>query len=311
MRRSRFGFTLVELLVVIAIIGILVALLLPAVQMAREAARRMQCTNNLKQIGIALHNYHDTFKVFPPGFQANESKLGFEENGWGFLAITMPYMEQGALSDTLDVTKREFETLSTDTAVREYCRTWVDSFNCPSCTGPEINDKKNMGALGEFHIAKANYVASRGFFSYKDVDPDTSNKNCDKNNGLLYGNSKIKIATIQGGDGTSNTFIVGERDYDRSAATWAGVGGLGTGGTVSARCRNAINTNSNGFSSKHPGGANFCFADGSVRFLSETIESKNGGVGNTADYQKFYDKVDKMGVFQYLGVRDDKQPVTL
>jgi len=102
--RRRLGFTLVELLVVIAIIGILIALLLPAVQAAREAARRSQCANQLKQFGLALHNYHDTFKAFPaatgPGVKANLGATAWDNwNGWGGIAPLTAFMEQNALFD--------------------------------------------------------------------------------------------------------------------------------------------------------------------------------------------------------------------
>ncbi|WP_339749897.1 DUF1559 domain-containing protein [uncultured Rubinisphaera sp.] len=105
--RKRIGFTLIELLVVIAIIAILVALLLPAVQQAREAARRSSCKNNLKQIGLAMHNYHDTHSCFPPGYvdQMGESDEGdaLTENQWGWGSQILPFLEQGAVFDVLDV----------------------------------------------------------------------------------------------------------------------------------------------------------------------------------------------------------------
>src|SRR5688572_27645245 len=108
LRLSR-GFTLVELLVVIAIIGILVALLLPAVQAAREAARRMQCGNNLKQIGISIHNYHDTYKSFPSGWicpSVATGAMAVDQESWGWSSLILPFMEQQALHDQLGVTRQ-------------------------------------------------------------------------------------------------------------------------------------------------------------------------------------------------------------
>ncbi len=102
--RRRLGFTLIELLVVIAIIAILIALLLPAVQQAREAARRTQCRNNLKQIGLALHNYHDVFNTFPPGYVAKiaNNKTSSERSMFAWGALILPYIEQGNLYQVLD-----------------------------------------------------------------------------------------------------------------------------------------------------------------------------------------------------------------
>src|SRR5712672_3144627 len=103
--RSKRGFTLIELLVVIAIIAVLIALLLPAVQQAREAARRTQCKNNLKQLGLALHGYHDAFQVFPPGYVAGSPFKDGETDtspGWGWPAMILPQFEQGALHDSIN-----------------------------------------------------------------------------------------------------------------------------------------------------------------------------------------------------------------
>ena len=132
---SRKGFTLVELLVVIAIIGILKALLLPAVQAAREAARRMSCSNNLKQIGLALHNYHDSFKRFPPGWRGYDRVTGgpfwLGEPGWGWASALLPHLEQNTVSDALI----RFELPITDPANARARVKHLAVFRCPSDTG--------------------------------------------------------------------------------------------------------------------------------------------------------------------------------
>ena len=132
MRHAK-GFTLVELLVVIAIIGVLIALLLPAVQQAREAARRMQCSNNLKQIGLALHNYHETFESLPMG---NSS---YQDWGISWMPALLPYVEQGALYDKFD-----FDTLGANYGYSNQCnnlgndaKTLIDVFMCPSSPLPK------------------------------------------------------------------------------------------------------------------------------------------------------------------------------
>src|SRR4051812_37397870 len=137
-RRGRPGFTLIELLVVIAIIGVLIALLLPAVQAAREAARRMQCVNNLKQIGLALHNYESSNRVFPPG-RINTYVAG---NGhcWGAYSQLLPYLEQKALFDTMNFSMNPDPDYTTTTAAanRTAAVTVVDGLLCPSDSGKAI-----------------------------------------------------------------------------------------------------------------------------------------------------------------------------
>ncbi|PQO43438.1 DUF1559 domain-containing protein, partial [Blastopirellula marina] len=150
---SRYrGFTLVELLVVIAIIGVLIALLLPAVQQAREAARRMQCTNNLKQIGLAMHNYHDTYQSFPSGFN--------NYTGWGWAAAILPFVEQRAMYDQINNTQSLMD-LSNATILAS-AQTQLDNYRCPSDVAPALNDKSLPTVVVQEEIAYASYVASMG-----------------------------------------------------------------------------------------------------------------------------------------------------
>lgn len=291
-RSIRPGFTLVELLVVIAIIGILVGLLLPAVQSAREAARRMQCSSNLRQIGLALHNYHDSFRSFPSGYIVDPATAGIAE-GWAWGALILPHIEQGALHEELGVTQRSLlAALATGNTFRPLFETPVFTYVCPSDSGYSpgylaVNRPFN-GGLGTVAGGLANPVAPPlsnyiGVSGHRDVVSNAINT------GILYGNSRVRFADVI--DGTSNTIAVGERDTLNSrSGTWIGVrnpAGSSTAGVsvVIGHSHPRINdvTPANpwntdrigageGFGSLHPGGAQFVLCDGSVRFLSETIE---------------------------------------
>ncbi|MDA0282751.1 MAG: DUF1559 domain-containing protein [Planctomycetota bacterium] len=136
MTRQRRAFTLIELLVVIAIIAILVALLLPAVQQAREAARRSQCRNHLKQIGVSLHNYHSTFGLFPPGAVMRVPTVNVEEE-WGWAAFILPDMDQPALSVSLGVNDSRLMEALADSSRHVYLQTMLSVYHCPSDPGDE------------------------------------------------------------------------------------------------------------------------------------------------------------------------------
>lgn len=308
-RRKKLGrgFTFIELLVVIGIIAILVALLIPAVQSTREAARRMECRNNLKQIGLALHGYHDTVQCFPPGYLTTDSLYpnrrltGLNPGaGWAWGAFILPYMEHRSLYEAANFDFSFGSAYTDDTrgflgffANKTVMRASVSIFLCPSGGGSE--GPLDFGCSGT-HVANApgQYVASAGWM-------DTSQPPI-QGTGLLYPDSRVRIAEVV--DGTSSTLMIGERSRNLADAAWPGVLGLDytppplctkrswpvescvglmfllmgrsgpssdiLGGTIIEG--NAMNrqAGADGFASLHPGGCLFLFADGSVHFVKET-----------------------------------------
>jgi prepilin-type N-terminal cleavage/methylation domain-containing protein/prepilin-type processing-associated H-X9-DG protein len=258
------GFTLVELLVVIAIIGVLVALLLPAVQAAREAARRSQCSNNLKQLGISMHNHHDVYNLFPPQYYYVPAPA-HTRGDWGGMVRLMPFYEQGPIFDQLN----PGNFLGDIPAVNALTQTSVKTLLCPSDpTGSHLNAYAS-------NYAKSNYLLAHQVASIY-----TSN------NGTVT-ETVVNFASIT--DGTSNTIMFGERDMKHNAAggVWIGrvVGKtdaitIGRGDIpMNTPCPNPgsdPNCNRHTWSSMHPGGCQFALADGSVRFISQNIPSHIG-----------------------------------
>ncbi len=232
------GFTLIELLVVIAIIAILVALLLPAVQQAREAARRSSCKNNLKQIGLALHNYHDTYNTFPMGIShhlagcaldggdADGMYMGHWDDrygSWSWQAMIMPMIEQGPAFDLLGVSQREAHAALLDGNRRAILQTPVSNLQCPSDNGPNVNNwslrvprNTNRGTAA---VAKSNYVASHHHHTNTcnntDAGVGTTNfMNISGNmafSGMFAHSRTVRMRDVL--DGTSNTIMVGERAW--------------------------------------------------------------------------------------------------
>lgn len=321
-RWQRSGFTLIELLVVIAIIGVLIALLLPAVQQAREAARRTQCKNNIHQIGIALHNYHDNYKMLPPGWigvTAGGTLSIHGNNGWGWASKILPQMDQAPLYNSIN-----FFGPVTDPS-NAFARTsFVPSFVCPSDvnhnTWTIYDHSGGLASAGAppVDIAPGNYV---GVFGTSDLDDceetvpanwklPTTYPQCG-GEGAFFHNSRIGFTHFT--DGLSNTFIVGERkSLPQGSAhsvipdpggtqipwysTWTGVVPghdfdlVRILGTTDHTPNNDIN-HIDDFSSYHAKGAHFLLGDGGVRLINRDIDlglyqhlATRGAGDSTGDY---------------------------
>ncbi len=243
--RTRIGFTLVELLVVIAIIGILIALLLPAVQAAREAARRSQCSNNLKQIGIALHNYHDSFKVFPPalinsGRTTSSGALldwdpdqgALNTTGW---VLLFPYIEQRPAHDLYDFNvcssasnpRSGFPLFGPDTINEPVYSQRYSFLECPSA--PTLGERSSStdSFYTRRNVYRANYLFSTGVFT--DYNRDYSAYNGDIRQGMFGNNGAARIANVT--DGTSNSIAAGEATGGAAHKTSSNYGPWGPCGT--------------------------------------------------------------------------------
>ncbi|QDU90922.1 hypothetical protein Pla175_43360 [Pirellulimonas nuda] len=339
--RRLSGFTLVELLVVIAIIGILVALLLPAVQAAREAARRSQCVNNLKQLTLATLNYHDRAESFPSGYVNRVKGSNTQGEGWGWGALILPDIEQAPLHDTLGVTSRLMEVARKDPTTRPIFLQELPAFRCPSDTGEALIGKPgnpwrrtDIGKAGHDDPAgAANYIAVSGWL---DAGADRDN------NGIYFASNAPRVSFRKLIDGSSKTFAIGERHgLDNCNSGWW-VGTINQGGRSAAgpsMCTGRVSEPLNlsipctdtscpitdgcgeGFASLHPGGAVFSFCDGSVHFITEDIDYSDAGANDGFDGSSSGMTIEnpdimtlinpsELGVYQRLGIRNDEQVVS-
>jgi prepilin-type N-terminal cleavage/methylation domain-containing protein/prepilin-type processing-associated H-X9-DG protein len=300
-RSIRSAFTLIELLVVIAIIAILIGLLLPAVQKVREAAARMKCSNNLKQLGLSLHAYHDANNGFPVGWKTYgvaNSPTGY----WGWSVWILPYVEQQNLYNLLNPTGQTLQqAFSTQLALLQ---TPLSVYMCPSDTVSPLNVNRPFKVTGSGQIAISNYPGNGG------NEGDT---------GIFQADKQIRFADIT--DGTSNTLAIGERKSKDGAfaALWAGFsdasgetdGGVNNnyqgpvrGYTYYRMPDGATNTGQTfpdlAFSSNHTNGANFALCDGSVRFINYNISWTDANTASTSP---------SSGTFNRLGNRSDGLPL--
>jgi prepilin-type N-terminal cleavage/methylation domain-containing protein len=265
----RRAFTLVELLVVIAIIGVLVALLLPAVQAAREASRATSCKNNLKQIGLALHAFHDTQRRLPSGWEAAPGP--HDPNGWGWAAAILAELEQRNVQSIIQL------NLPIDHPSNQPARqAVVPVYLCPTdildstfmIHGGADDEFANQDQIGSplFLVAKSNYAGVFGFSEIEDVPSGGE--------GTFYHNSRLTFASIS--DGLSNTLLVGERGSKLGSSVWTGL----IAGANNAKARivgsadhtpNHADHHFDDFSSFHPQGVHFLVGDGSVQRINDQI----------------------------------------
>ena len=284
------GFTLVELLVVIALIAILISLLLPAVQAAREAARRTQCLNNFKQVGVGMHNYHQTFGSFPSGINQYQTRDGYNcgapleateshsSGTWSWYMLA--FLGEQPLYDGIDH-RYGYGHGFGEEPVQNYhvSQTFVNTFLCPTDPLGRVLVHYGSGTM----YAESNMAGAADSREHRcDVEVGWIRRDGD---GVLYQGSNIKVTEIY--DGSSHTLVVGEILANETNWTYDGqkaYGGMAWCGWNVIGTQNGINlplqfspiasvwdSEKGGFASYHPGGCNFVFADGSVHFLSETI----------------------------------------
>ena len=309
------GFTLIELLVVIAIIAILIALLLPAVQQAREAARRSECKNKLKQIGLALHNYHDMHRTLPPGEIIAHNTTACPTGTTGnpdaqrapWTVQILPFLDETPRYAAFEMGAgfSSFSNVTSPNLTRQLQR--LSKFQCPS----DPNAKEG--------IPNTNYRGVQGGGAVGDAVCTASTHRVWFRNGALHTNSSVRLGDIT--DGTSNTFLVGETRWYITSENWSAMASWASGTHISGGgnhllmtltaavdqindpffdfnpgvkfpsdgvAGNGFGTTSRCFGSLHTGGCHFVLADGSVHFLSDSMN---------------------LGVYRSLAVRNDEAPI--
>jgi prepilin-type processing-associated H-X9-DG protein len=326
------------MLVVIAIIGILMGLLLPAVQQARESSRIVACKNNLHQLGAALHSYHGARDAFPMG--CFEPTLDLTQTqAWGWVAFLLPYLEHDALHDSLGLGQDTLRKVLDDPARQGLLLTRLPVVRCPSDEAEDLTHNFRLvsafdpnafpfplppaslkhpnhppfGGSGVYgvKVATSNYVASFG--DYWNPNNGTWTHAELAGNGMFGSNAVVRQRDLS--DGLSHTFAVGERTWHNYAAAWPGTDGWErcdaqgismVMGTTYYRLNidpqpynlSCDGLGTAGYSSGHPGGAHFLLADGSVRFINTNISFQNSPTAQS------------LGIFQRLARRNDGQPLS-
>jgi|GEM_PF-1773951 len=304
-KKNRVGFTLIELIVTIGIISLLLCVLMPAVMSARSIANVRQCANNLRQIGLAMHNYHEALNTFPPGYASRYRTMarytmvedydevpGVVDNdlvptyidvdlgwGWGWGSMILDQLDQTNLKNQLNFASN----ISGQSAAAQPLRVFL----CPADDGTGSFEARNLNKISLGIVGRSNYVGMYGTGEIPDFP--------DQGEGILFRNSSVRTAQIT--DGTSNTIFIGERASNLAMGTWAGAVTSGivknlsgipgsydqpcgvfvlahTGTAIEGQLPNNTTGHADDFTSRHAGGVNFLYADGSVRFLGNNIDSR-------------------------------------
>lgn len=304
-RKVYRGFTLIELIVSIGIIALLLCVLMPAVMNARAIANVRQCGNNLRQIGLALHSYHETLNTFPPGYASRFDQLliytmiedgddgivGVPDNdlvpflldtdlgwGWGWGAMILDHLDQAPLKSQLN--------FAANIAGQSAASSPLPVFLCPADDRMAKFTASNLNKIPLGVVGRSNYIGMYGTGEIPDFP--------DQGEGILFRNSSVRIGSIT--DGTSNTIVVGERASNLALSTWTGAVTTGivknlsgipgsydqpcpvfvlghTGTAIEGQLPNNTTGHADDFTSRHAGGVNFLFADGSVRFVGNNIDA--------------------------------------
>ncbi len=330
--KKRPGFTLIELLVVIAIIAILIALLLPAVQQAREAARRTQCKNNLKQLGLALHNYHDVYGMFPGGQFVSNPWLAAGNCGagncgcWAWSAMILPYLDQAPLYNILQPNAPwSLPQQATNPVTLAEMQKPLAMYRCPSDAAPGINDQLRIPSTGPGNgncdtadcvpVATSNYVGANHPWELERDTWDGVFGRASRTGSITSPGGRMRCTSIKDiGDGTSNTIAIGERAYRLGQTTLRAANVYGSSDDSENHSRQGLVYNmaagrykmndtcancSRGFSSPHEGGAQFLLADGSVRFISENIDHNNANATVDSTYERLIAIRDRQPVGEF------------
>jgi prepilin-type N-terminal cleavage/methylation domain-containing protein len=277
--KSKRGFTLVELLVVIAIIGILIGMLLPAVQQVREAARRVDCSNKSRQLGLAALNFESANQDFPPGWLTNDQNEPIADPGWGLTAALLPFLEAAPLFQQIDFDRAVGEPIH-ENVIQSVLPTLlctsdpadeiidISAGDAPPPTGDGSGNSNTSNV--ETLVARSNYSGVFGTLRTENGTRDPFN-----GDGMFFANSETQIRDIF--DGTSNTMMFGERRNDFGTITWSGViltvpepivRIVGTNDLQPNADENNLET----FRSYHPGGINVTLGDGSTQFINDEID---------------------------------------
>lgn len=326
---KRPGFTLVELLVVIAIIATLIGLLLPAVQSARESARRMACSNNIKQLALAMHGHHDARKVLPPA--ASERSIDPNQmEGWSWIMRVLPYMEQRSLYETMASGSAAAGWSATMSqiggAVAAAARQPMPGLSCPSCRVGPLEPVDAYNAFGgSYKSSKTNYVGNAGSMSLG----GSATTMVKASQGTVRHCDGIRFKDVT--DGLSKTFLIGEAggvadpllpgtpEDRRQPGLWLGVSSPRQDNplnrTVTRITRYKLNSGAyDGFGSSHPGGGNFAMCDGSVSFVNDAIESTSEGTYyniTESNLQQVLSVITRtVGVYQRLSIRADGNAIS-